>query len=158
MRSSLSLRLRLFLQKPPAATTILFNDRTSFLLATGATPVGAIPQNGNTAGILTFGNVPPASVNTIVNWSTLISEPFDLAINGVENVDITSSSSLFSFGFDFHEPSTTTPPGSKFPDTVVVSLQELIRRRRIEELKSILGSVRLEIDIPRSRRRPRRRR
>jgi hypothetical protein len=43
-------------------------------------------------------------------------------------------------------------------DTVVVSLQELIRRRRIEELKSILGSVRLEIDIPRSRRRPRRRR
>jgi hypothetical protein len=41
-------------------------------------------------------------------------------------------------------------------DTVVVSLQELIRRRRIEELKSILGSVRLEIDIPRSRRRPRR--
>ena len=32
------------------ATTILFNDRTSFLLATGATPVGAIPQNGNTAG------------------------------------------------------------------------------------------------------------
>ena len=43
-------------------------------------------------------------------------------------------------------------------DTVVVALQELIRRRRIEELKSILGSVRLEIDIPRSRRRSRRRR
>lgn len=40
-------------------------------------------------------------------------------------------------------------------DTVVVALQELIRRRRIEELKSIFGSVRLEIDIPRSRRRPR---
>lgn len=42
-------------------------------------------------------------------------------------------------------------------DTVVVSLQELVRRRRVEELKSILGSVRLELDLPRSRRRPQRR-
>ena len=39
-------------------------------------------------------------------------------------------------------------------DTVVFSLQELIRRRRIEELKSLMGSVQLEIDIPESRRRP----
>ena len=39
-------------------------------------------------------------------------------------------------------------------DTVVVSLQELIRRKRIEELKSLLGSVNLEIDLPSSRRRP----
>jgi hypothetical protein len=42
-------------------------------------------------------------------------------------------------------------------DTVVLSLQEMIRRKRIEELKELLGSVRLEIDIDRSRRRPRRR-
>lgn len=41
-------------------------------------------------------------------------------------------------------------------DTVVVSLRELIRRRRIEELKGLLGSVRLDVDIPASRRRPRR--
>lgn len=40
-------------------------------------------------------------------------------------------------------------------DTVVVSLQELVRRKRIEELKSMLGHVKLEIDLPRSRRRPR---
>jgi len=39
-------------------------------------------------------------------------------------------------------------------DTVVLALQELVRKRRIEELKSMLGSVRLEIDIPKSRRRP----
>ena len=39
-------------------------------------------------------------------------------------------------------------------DTVVLSLQELIRRRRIEELKEIMGSVDLQIDIPASRRRP----
>lgn len=39
-------------------------------------------------------------------------------------------------------------------DTVVLSLQELIRKRRIEELKSLMGAVKLEIDIPKSRRRP----
>lgn len=39
-------------------------------------------------------------------------------------------------------------------DTVVLALQELIRKRRIEELKSLFGAVKLEIDIPKSRRRP----
>lgn len=40
-------------------------------------------------------------------------------------------------------------------DTVVLSLQELVRRKRIEELKAMMGQVRLEIDVPKSRRRPR---
>ena len=40
-------------------------------------------------------------------------------------------------------------------DTVVLSLQELVRRKRIEELKSLMGSVMLDIDLPASRRRPR---
>jgi hypothetical protein len=39
-------------------------------------------------------------------------------------------------------------------DTVVFSLRELVRRRRIEEIKSLAGKVRLEIDVPRARRRP----
>lgn len=38
-------------------------------------------------------------------------------------------------------------------DTVILSLRELIRRRRIEELKELMGSVHLEIDLPASRRR-----
>jgi Arc/MetJ family transcription regulator len=42
-------------------------------------------------------------------------------------------------------------------DTVVLSLREVVRRRRIEELKDLMGHVRLEIDIPASRRRLRRR-
>jgi Arc/MetJ family transcription regulator len=41
-------------------------------------------------------------------------------------------------------------------DTVILSLRELVRRKRIEELKELLGSVQLDIDIPASRRRPRR--
>lgn len=40
-------------------------------------------------------------------------------------------------------------------DTVVLSLTEIIRRRRIEELKGLLGKVRLDVDLPASRRRPR---
>ncbi len=42
-------------------------------------------------------------------------------------------------------------------DTVVLALQELIRRRRIEELKAMMGHVRLELDPSESRRRPPRR-
>jgi Arc/MetJ family transcription regulator len=38
-------------------------------------------------------------------------------------------------------------------DTVVLALQELVRRQRIEELKGMMGSVQLEIDLDRSRRR-----
>jgi hypothetical protein len=39
-------------------------------------------------------------------------------------------------------------------DTVVLSLTELVRRRRIDELKSLAGHVDLGIDLGRSRRRP----
>ena len=36
-------------------------------------------------------------------------------------------------------------------DTVVVSLQELIRKKRIEKLKNLAGQIELEIDLPKSR-------
>lgn len=39
-------------------------------------------------------------------------------------------------------------------DTVVLSLTELVRRRRIEELKALAGKLELELDIDDSRRRP----
>jgi Arc/MetJ family transcription regulator len=39
-------------------------------------------------------------------------------------------------------------------DTVVLALRELVRRRRIDDLKALLGHVELEVDLPRSRRRP----
>ncbi len=40
-------------------------------------------------------------------------------------------------------------------DTVVLSLRELIRRRRLEELKELMGAVRLDVDLPKARRRSR---
>lgn len=43
-------------------------------------------------------------------------------------------------------------------DTVVMALRELVRRRRIDELKDLMGRVRLDVDLPKSRRRPARRR
>ena len=41
-------------------------------------------------------------------------------------------------------------------DTIVLALRELVRRQRIEHLKGMLGRVELDIDLDRSRRRPRR--
>ncbi len=38
-------------------------------------------------------------------------------------------------------------------DVVIYSLKELIRRKRLEELKDLKGKVDLEIDLKRSRRR-----
>lgn len=38
-------------------------------------------------------------------------------------------------------------------DTVVLALQELVRRRRLEQLKDLMGRVELHVDIPSSRRR-----
>ena len=43
-------------------------------------------------------------------------------------------------------------------DTVVLALREVIRRSRLDELKALMGRVQLDVDIPRSRRRPRTRR
>jgi Arc/MetJ family transcription regulator len=39
-------------------------------------------------------------------------------------------------------------------DTIVLALRELVRRRRFDELKALMGKVRLDIDVDRSRRRP----
>ncbi len=39
-------------------------------------------------------------------------------------------------------------------DTIVFALEELIRRRKIGQLKNLFGAVQVEVDIPASRRRP----
>ncbi len=43
-------------------------------------------------------------------------------------------------------------------EVVVTALRELIRRRRLEELKNLAGAIDLEIDLGASRRRPGRKR
>jgi Bacterial antitoxin of type II TA system, VapB len=44
--------------------------------------------------------------------------------------------------------------GRSKTDTIVFALRELIRKQRIEELKSLLGRVQLDVDLAHSRRRP----
>ena len=39
-------------------------------------------------------------------------------------------------------------------DTVVLALRELVRRKRMDELRALLGAVTLEVDTAVSRRRP----
>lgn len=41
-------------------------------------------------------------------------------------------------------------------DVIILSLQDLIRRRRIDELKASMGAIDLQLDVAASRRRPRR--
>jgi Bacterial antitoxin of type II TA system, VapB len=43
-------------------------------------------------------------------------------------------------------------------DTIVFALTELVRRRRIADLKAHFGKIDLELDVPASRRRPKARR
>jgi hypothetical protein len=40
-------------------------------------------------------------------------------------------------------------------DVIIYSLREMIRRRRLEELKGLAGQVELKVDVAKSRRRPR---
>lgn len=39
-------------------------------------------------------------------------------------------------------------------ETVVHALKEMVRRKRLEELKGMFGKINIEVDIARSRRRP----
>ena len=55
---------------------------------------------------------------------------------------------------DLIDEARTTLGFTSKTDTVVLALRELVRRRRIDELKDTLGRVRLDIDVAHSRRRP----
>jgi Arc/MetJ family transcription regulator len=57
---------------------------------------------------------------------------------------------------DLLEEARTTLGFKSKTDTVVMALRELVRRRRIDDLKGLMGRVQLEMDLPASRRRPRR--
>jgi len=40
-------------------------------------------------------------------------------------------------------------------DTVIVALRELVRRRRLDEIKDLYGNLEVAVNLPRSRRRER---
>jgi len=113
--------------KPAEATTMLFNDKGSFLAATGATAATSIPTtpftflpegSGFTSGSLSFNLVPGQSTRFIIDdWSTRLSGN-ELAISGIESFDMGIDTGLiFSFGFDFVEPENDPLVNGPFVDS-----------------------------------------
>ena len=102
------------------ASVVLYDSRVLFEADTGAADVGDLPSVSSgvpfSVGPLTFTSAQPSNTVTAINWSTLIDEQYDLAISGPENFNVSSTDLLSAFGFDFHEPTNTTPPGPSFPD------------------------------------------
>ena len=52
------------------------------------------------------------------------------------------------------EEARTALGGKSKTDTIIFALRDLVRRKRIEELKALLGRVQLDVDLAHSRRRP----
>ena len=113
------------------ASIVTFNDKSTFIGATGSTSAtGAIPDLGfvgssATVGDVTFSRAPPgggiwvgASGNVEVpggDWAPVIPGN-DVAIDGIENINVELASSVFSFGFDFQEPSI----GRDIPNGIII--------------------------------------
>lgn len=101
-----------------------FNNRAAFLAATGATNAsGALPNDGRvldvtvnplgtySLGSLTLG-LTTGSNNVAVGGATVLADwyppaPGNEIALGFENVQVSTSGPVFSFGFDFIEPDTT---------------------------------------------------
>ncbi len=113
-----------------SAGIIIYDDRATFLTDTGATGTGTYSATlgsatSLTTGDITLSNVPGLnSLNTAREWSTPIPGIPDLAINGIESFNAQTAFDMYSFGFDFHEPSLPRPPA--FPDTCNTELVSCI--------------------------------
>lgn len=103
-----------------SATITSFSDKPAFLSATGATnATGPIPSLGNvstnpvTVGSVTFVSDPNGlwfgvEFEPEVDWTTLL-PGHEIAINNLENMDVSFAVPVFSYGFDFVEPEFSTP-------------------------------------------------
>lgn len=104
----------LFLSLNTQAEIVTFCDRTTFLSATEAeTATGTIPnlgrRNSSTVGDDTFSDVPPGAgiwigTGTSFDW-TPINPGNDIAVDGIEDLNVDLANPVFALGFDFVEPS-----------------------------------------------------
>ncbi len=106
-----------YIQQTDASTIIQFNDQATFLAATGATCATCTMPNlglGTTLTVntVTFTSVPPSDSFFIgtsgvvvpnADWTSLIPGN-DIANNGPGNLNVDLAAPVFSFGFQFHEP------------------------------------------------------
>lgn len=108
------------------AAIVTFNDQAAFVGATGATSAtGPLPNIGNTGGSATVNGVTftrgPAATQLFIgaagvgsipgDWTPLIAGN-DIALSSPEDLDVDFAGPVFSAGFDFVEPdSTSAGPG-----------------------------------------------
>ena len=92
------------------------NDETLFVNQTGSTAQPALStQVGGVVGDLTF-TTPAGSSLSFNEFTALIPTTPDLAISGVENLNIALAAPIFSLGFQFVDP--TDAPNSTFDITL----------------------------------------
>jgi hypothetical protein len=128
------------LQSGANAALVTFSDQTTFLTATGATSatgalpnLGAIPPASGTVGSVTFSSVAPSGTLFIGPAGLVPGDDWygplpgnDIAISGSENLDAVFAGPVYSFGFVFAEPSSSTMPpwgGSAVDSTFTVTLR-----------------------------------
>ena len=108
-----------------AAITTFVDDKAGFLAATGATSAtGFLPDRGGPftgsqkVGSVTFARAPPPIGFYIGGGGEVPGDDWypdpvpihDIAINGLENLDVTFDEPVYSMGFDYIEPILTMPP------------------------------------------------
>jgi hypothetical protein len=102
------------------ANLATFSNQATFLSATGATSAtGALPDLAGVHSSVQIGSVTFADVNgrkfyvgglsgySPNDWTTLLAGN-EIAINGVENLDVAFNAPVYSAGFDFAEPAGST--------------------------------------------------
>jgi hypothetical protein len=98
------------------ATIMTYSDKSSFLSDTSATSAtGPLPDLGSVGSSVTIGDITFSGSLWVGaggdprvpggEWSA-INPGNEIAINGAENLDADLAASVYSFGFDFVEPST----------------------------------------------------
>lgn len=119
------------------AAVVTFSDQSTFLSSTGATSAtGTIPDLGRiVSGTQTLGDVTislgPGATTLFVgasgvgvgsDWTT-VSPGNDIALSGIESINVDFASPVFSAGFDFVEPTDSTCYAPCFDSTFQVTLK-----------------------------------
>lgn len=119
----------------PAIVT--FSDQSTFLLSTGATSAtGTIPDLGKiVSGTQTLGDVTislgsgatvlfvgASGVSVGSDWTT-VSPGNDIALSGIESINVDFVSPVYSAGFEFVEPTDSTCYAPCFDSTFNVTLK-----------------------------------
>ena len=86
-----------------------YENRSLFLSVTGAAAVDPIPNLGGVGHGYTVGDLTYSTGGTLIfgisyDWSTLLPGN-DIAISGLENLNVTVDEMVYAIGYEFHEPS-----------------------------------------------------